>query len=297
MDINLEYYKIFYYVGKYKSITNAAEQLSISQPAVSQAIKHLEKNLNSPLFIRTSKGVRLTIEGEVLYTYVERGYEYILQGEKKFREMLDLENGEICIGASDMTLRFYLLSYLEKFHEDYPDIKVKVTNAPTPETIRHMQDGKIDFGVISTPVQDSGNLTIRCVRPIEDVFVAGRKYASLRDRKLNYEDLQKVPIISLEKNTSTRSYVDEFLLKQNIVLQPEFELATSDMLIQFADKGLGVASVVYDFAGEKIEDGSLFQLRFETPLPKRQLAIVTDDKIPMSAAASELLKRMTRDYS
>ena len=64
MNVNLEYYKIFYYVGKYESITQAAEALAISQPAVSQAVKNLEKNLGSVLFVRTSKGVRLTVEGK-----------------------------------------------------------------------------------------------------------------------------------------------------------------------------------------------------------------------------------------
>ena len=109
MDINLEYYKIFYYVGKMKSITLAAEELAVSQPAVSQAIRNLEEALGNPLFVRTSKGVRFTTEGEVLYSFVQRGYEYIQQGERKFKEMLELETGEIRIGASDMTLQFYLL--------------------------------------------------------------------------------------------------------------------------------------------------------------------------------------------
>ena len=117
MDINLEYYKIFYYVTKHQSITQAAEVLSISQPAVSQAVKNLEKALGCKLFVRMAKGVRLTSEGEVLYSFVSKGYESILSGERKLSEILDLEGGEICIGASDMTLQFYLLSYLEQFHE------------------------------------------------------------------------------------------------------------------------------------------------------------------------------------
>ena len=112
MNINLEYYKIFYYVGKFKNITLAAGELSLSQPAVSQAVKNLEKSLGSTLFIRTSKGVRLTDEGEVLYSFVKRGYESILLGEKKLQEMQGFGKGEIRIGASDMTLQFYLLSYL-----------------------------------------------------------------------------------------------------------------------------------------------------------------------------------------
>ena len=149
MNIDLEYYKIFYYVGTFEGISAAAKKLCISQPAVSQAIKQLETQLETTLFIRMPKGVKLTSEGEVLFSYIKQGYEYMMLGEKKIREMLDLESGEIRIGASDMTLKYYLLPFLEKFHARYPKIKVAVTNAPTPETLQYLKSGKIDFGIIS----------------------------------------------------------------------------------------------------------------------------------------------------
>lgn len=290
MDINLEYYKIFYYVASYKSITLAAEMLSISQPAVSQAVKHLESNLSCTLFVRTSKGVRLTKEGEMLFSYVQRGYETILSGEKKLSEMLNLKQGEICIGASDMTLQFFLLPYLEEFHERYPGIRVTVTNAPTPETLRHLADGKIDFGIVSTPVGEKPYLKIVPVKEIRDVFVAGRKFEYLKGQTLSYDSLMELPVMCLEGNTSTRQYVECFLAEEGVQLRPEFELATSDMLIQFAVRNLGIASVVEDFAAEYIKSGELFRLAFDRELPKREFCIVSNERIPMSAAASTLLR-------
>lgn len=290
MDINLEYYKIFYYVASYKSITLAAEMLSISQPAVSQAVKHLESNLSCTLFVRTSKGVRLTKEGEMLFSYVQRGYETILSGEKKLSEMLNLKQGEICIGASDMTLQFFLLPYLEEFHERYPGIRVTVTNAPTPETLRHLADGKIDFGIVSTPVGEKPYLKIIPVKEIRDVFVAGRKFEYLKGQTLSYHSLMELPVMCLEGNTSTRQYVECFLAEEGVQLRPEFELATSDMLIQFAVRNLGIASVVEDFAAEYIKSGELFRLAFDRELPKREFCIVSNERIPMSAAASTLLR-------
>ncbi len=292
MDINLEYYRIFYYVGRYQSITLAAEALSLSQPAVSQAVKNLENALGSQLFVRTSKGVRLTTEGEVLYSYIKRGYETILLGEKKYKEMLDLESGEIRIGASDMTLQFYLLSYLEQFHEAYPKIKVTVTNAPTPETLRHLQDGKIDFGVVSTPVHTKANLSVIPVRKIQDVFVAGRKFQDLQGKRLSYRELENLPVMCLEGSTSTKTYVEEFLQQYDVHLKPEFELATSNMLIQFAVKSLGIASVVRDFAAEQLAHGELFELEFESEIPPREFCIVYDEKIPGTRASEALLERL-----
>lgn len=294
MDINLEYYKIFYYVTKYQSITQAAEVLSISQPAVSQAVKNLEKALGCKLFVRMAKGVRLTSEGEVLYSFVSKGYESILAGERKLSEILDLEGGEICIGASDMTLQFYLLSYLEQFHEKYPDIKVTVTNAPTPETLGYLEDGRIDFGVVSTPVITKHGCIQIPVRKIRDIFVAGHKFEYLKGKKLCYRELSDLPVMCLEGDTSTRRYVAEFLEKEHVMLQPEFELATSDMLIQFAKRSLGVASVVEDFAKQAIREGELFELQFDKEIPKREFCIVYNDKIPMSTAAGKLFQTLTK---
>lgn len=290
MDVNLEYYKIFYYVGKYKNITIAAEELSISQPAVSQAVKQLEKALGSALFVRTSKGVHLTSEGEVLYSYIKRGYETILLGEKKFQELQELEAGEIRIGASDMTLQFYLLSFLEVFHERYPKIKISVTNGPTPETLSYIKEGKIDFGVVSSPLVETQEFKIQKVREIEDIFVAGSRFKHLQGKKLSYKELENLPIICLEGNTSTRGYVDKFLKENGVILYPEFEFAISDMLVQFALKNLGVAEVVKDFAQKYIDSGELFQLKFEKEIPKRDFCIVTDEKLPISSAAAKLLQ-------
>ena len=131
---NLEYFKVFYYTARLGSVTKAASELAISQPAVSQSLKQLEKSLGVSLFQRAARGVRLTAEGQLLFSYVEKGYEQIELGVEKLRQMQNLELGEVHIGASDMTLQFYLLPYLEKFHEQYPDIKVNVTNAPTPDS-------------------------------------------------------------------------------------------------------------------------------------------------------------------
>ena len=295
MQTNLEYYKIFYYVAKYNSISLAAETLAISQPAVSQAVKHLESDLNCALFVRTSKGVRLTKEGEMLAGYVTRGYETFLAGEKKLSEMLNLDAGEICVGASDMTLQFYLLPYLEKFHEKYPGIKVIVSNAPTPETLNSLREGRIDFGIVSTPFPDRPDIQMIPVREIEDVFVAGRRFFGYKNKMLDFQELESLPLIFLEKNTSSRSYMDEFLAGNGVYVQPEFELATSDMIVQFVRRNLGVGCVMRDFARDYVESGLLFELRFNKMIPKRQFCVVRNTKMPMAPAAEKLLEIMELD--
>lgn len=292
MISNLEYYKVFYYVAKYESVTKAAGELSISQPAVSQALKQLERTLGISLFYRAAKGIKLTGEGEMLYSYVEKGYEQIEMGVRKVRQMQNMELGEIRIGASDMTLQFYLLPYLEKFHEMYPEIKVIVTNAPTPETLSFLKEGKIDFGIVSSPFAEVPDTITTPVKEIRDVFVAGRKFHSLKNRTLDFHELEKLPMICLEKNTSTRKYMDEFLVENGVHVQPEFELATSDMIVQFAERNLGIGCVVQDFARPYLETGLLFELQFNKMIPKRQFCVVRSTKLPLSMAASKLLEIM-----
>lgn len=240
-SVNLEYYRVFCSVCECGGITAAAEALCISQPAVSQAVRQLETALGCRLFLRTSRGVKLTSEGELLLSYVRRGIDAIQDGETMLRRMKDLETGEIRIGASDMTLQFYLLPYLEQFHEQYPNIKVTVSNGPTPETLEALYQGHIDFGIVSTPFETKQAVKSLPVQEIRNVFIAGPKYAAqLKGRKLSYKELSNCPCIFLERNTSTRRFMDEFLAKRGVRLEPEFELATSEMIVQFVKRNLGI---------------------------------------------------------
>ena len=290
MNTNLEYFKTFYYVARCGSISAAAQQLFISQPAVSQIIKHLENDLGSSLFFRTTKGVRLTPEGEVLFSYVAKGYDCFVQAEAVFQQMLDLESGEIRIGASDMTLQFYLLPYLEEFHRRYPKIKIKVSNAPTPETIGLLKEGGIDFGVVTAPLDPDPDFTVREVAQIQDCFVAGEEFSQLRGRDVSLKELSSYPVVMLEKRTSNRRFVDSCMEKAGISLDPEFELATSELIVQFALRCMGIGCVVRNFAQGQLEENTLFELSIQPPFPPRKMCLITPAKAPISPAGKRLLQ-------
>lgn len=291
--INLEYYKVFYTVCQCGGITAAAEHLCISQPAVSQIIRQLETSLGCRLFSRTPRGVKPTKEGDVLFSYVKRGIEILYDGEEMLTRIQDLETGEIRIGASDMTLQFYLLPYLEQFHEQYPKIKIVVSNGPTPETLELLHEGRIDFGIISTPFDSKPEVASIPVRTARNIFIAGPKYHSkLSGRKLHYQELTSYPCIFLEQKTSTRLFMDRFLEERQIRLEPEFELATSDMIVQFTKRNLGIGCLVADFAKEALENGDVFQLDFEEEMPSRKFCLVSSSKACMSPAAAKLYQNL-----
>ena len=293
MNVNLEYYRVFYQAAVTGSITLAAEHLCISQPAVSQAVRHLEGELGTKLFLRTPKGVRLTREGEMLYVYVKRGIESIRDGEEMLKQLKCLDTGVIRIGASDMTLQFYLLPYLEQFHEQYPKIKVMVSNGPTPETIDALENGGIDFGIVSTPFDERNGLCSIPVKEIENIFIAGNRFrGELEGRELEYGELQHYPCIFLEKKTSTRRFMDSCLEREGICVEPEFELATSDMIVQFVKRNLGIGCLMSEFAGEALRQGDVFALRFRKKMEKRSSCLITSSKNPLSPAAQKLLKAL-----
>ena len=290
MDINLELYKVFYTVVRSGSISRASQELFISQPAVSQSIRQLETKLGGQLFFRTPKGIKLTPEGEVLYKYVAQGYHMILLAENKFSEAINLDAGEIRIGASDMTLKYFLLPHLEEFHKRYPKERIKVTNGPTPETVASLKNGSIDFGVASLPLHDDSAVDVINAMEIQDCFIANYKFGQLASGKTALAELLNYPVIMLEKNTSTRRYMDNFLSSRGISLVPEIELATSDLLVQFARRGLGISCVVRNFAEEDLENGSLFELDFAEKIPPRQIGIIRLNNTPLSAAAVKFIE-------
>ena len=289
MNANLDYYKVFYTSVKYGSISAAAGHLFLSQPAVSQTIRKLETELNVSLFFRTPKGIRLTAEGELLYSHVSKGYEEILLGERRMRQYMNLDEGEIRIGASDMTLEFFLLPFLERFHQLHSKIKVRVTNGPTPDTVSALLAGDIEFGIVSSPLDPHRDYSVRPVAFIEDVFIAGSQFQDLKGKVLPLSVLESLPIVCLESRTSTRRYVDAFLQSRSVRLQPEFELATSDLIVQFTQRNLGIGCVVRNFYEKHKAEGNLFELQLEEALPPRNLCLITGLHVPVSPAGKELI--------
>lgn len=290
MDINLELYRVFYYVVKSGSISKASQELFISQPAVSQSVRQLESKLGGQLFFRTPKGITLTPEGAVLYKYIEQGYNLFLLAESKFSEAINLDAGEIRIGASDMTLKYFLLPHLEEFHKRYPKVRIKVTNGPSPETVASLKNGLIDFGVVSLPLSDDSAIDVIDAMEIQDCFIANYRFGHLASKKIALTELSDYPVIMLEKNTSTRRYIDNFLSSNGVHIVPEIELATSDLLVQFARRGLGISCVVRNFAEIDLANGGLFELELSEKIPPRQIGIIKLKNTPLSAAAVKFIE-------
>lgn len=288
-------YRTFLAVADAGSVTEAARRLFVSQPAVSADLAGLEDALGVCLFVRSRRGVRLTEAGEVLVEYVRSAFSLLETGKEKLRELSALESGNLRIGASDMTLRFYLLDYIEAFHARYPAVRLTVTNAPTPKTLEALRNGSIDFGVISGPLatQKEEGLVLLPVRTVQDIFVAAPTHPLAGREGITREELAAHSIMMLEGNTSTRAYVTSWLGRD--FPPPAIELATTDLLLEFAKRGIGVSSLVADFAAKALADGEVVALRMAELPPPRPFYLVYSAGLPLSAACRRMLALLTED--
>lgn len=291
MDINYELYKVFYYVATTLSFSEASKQLFISQSAVSQAIKALEKRLEQPLFIRSTKHVQLTPEGEILLRHVEPAMNLIKRGESQLIENASL-GAQIRIGASDTICRYFLVPYLEKFHNEFPNAHIKVTNQTSPKCVELLENGLVDLIVINYPNSHLGKpYNLKKIAKFQDRFIANSSFEELKGEKIAFETLLKYPILMLEKNTTTSEFLHNLFQQHQLDLIPEIELSSNDLLIDLARIGLGIAFLPdYCFPNGP---GDMFFLETKDTLPERNLAIVYNDQIPLSKVALEFLNYFT----
>ncbi len=287
MDINYELYKVFFYVATTLSFSEASKQLFISQSAVSQAIKALEKKLDQTLFIRSTKRVQLTPEGEILLRHVEPAMNLIKRGESQLVDAAT-SGGQIRIGASDTICRYFLVPYLERFHKEFPTAHIKVTNETSLKCVELLETGQVDLIVINYPNSNLSNLySLKKIAKFQDVFVANSAFSELKEKKTAFKELLKYPILMLERCSTTSEFLHNMFQQHQLDLVPEIELSSNDLLLDLAKIGLGIAFVPDYCVRDKTQD--LFYVETQETLPSRELAIVHNDHIPVSKVAQEFL--------
>lgn len=291
MDINYELYKVFYHVASTLSFSEASKQLFISQSAVSQSIKVLEKKLNQTLFIRSTKKVQLTPEGEILFKHIEPAMNLIRQGENQLLEARSLGGGQLRIGASDTICRYYLVPFFQEFHRKYPNVHIKVANQTSIACAKMLENGQVDFIITNYPNSSLSNVqSIRSLREFSDVFVANPEHFPLGGRKIGLQELQTYPILMLDRKSTTSEFLHHMFQKNQLDLVPEIELTSNDLLIDLARIGLGIAFVP-DFCIPK-DDKELFVLDLEETLPKRQIVVAHNENLPISQAAKQFMEML-----
>ena len=289
MDINFELYKVFYYVATSLSFSEASKKLFISQSAVSQSIKTLEKKLGQPLFIRSTKKVQLTPAGSLLLKHIEPAISLISRGKSQLLDSGTLGLGQLHIGASDTICRYLLVPYLNEFHKLFPNVPIKVTNATSIKCVELLDQRKVDLIVTNFPNSHLNHSYIqKKICNFSDVFVANPNYFDYKGMEIPFEELKQDPILMLDRNSTTSEFLHNLFLQHQLELVPEVELSSNDLLIDLAKIGLGIAFVP-DYCLSP-DDKDIYIIRTKEKMPSRQIVVSVNTTLPVSASTEEFLK-------
>lgn len=290
MNVSFEYYRIFYTVAKTGNITKAADELMISQPAISKCIKSLEEQLGGQLFIRTKRGVVLTEEGKEFYRYIKQAIEYINNAESKFSEMIHLETGTIRIGSSTTLTKKFLMPYLEIFHKRYPKINIQIETFISGELLSRLRQGLIDIVILNLPYHDDNDIEMIKVKDIQDCFIVGDTYKDLVGTKLRLEDIAKYPLVFQAHGSTTRRFLDEYAAEHGIVFKPELDLAGISLVLEFTRIGFGIGYATEEYIQEELETGKLHKLDVVEKIPKREIGIAYSKRNIPSFCTKKLIE-------
>lgn len=285
MNINYDYYRIFYFVAKYGNISQAAKLLLNNQPNLTRTIKNLESELGCPLFSRTNRGMRLTPEGQKLYEHIKVAIEHIEAGEEEITESKNLQTGTVFVAASEVALRCLLLPVLKKFRMLYPGVRIRISNHSTPQAIAALKDGTADIAIVTTPTVRSASLSETPLRSVREVAICSPAFKELLGRKISLADLGNYPLISLGTSTKSFEFYSAFFTKHGLPYSPDIEAATADQILPMAQADLGVGFVPEEFVNpsDKVQIIDL-----EEEIPERSICLIKRKEQPLSVAAKEL---------
>lgn len=294
MNTNLELYKIFYTVAKYKHMTKASNELHISQPAISQSIKKLETQLGGTLFLRSNKGMELTEEGKMFYQYIKGALELINNAENEFTSFKDLSKGEIKIGCSTTLTKLILLDTIKKFHNTYPNININITNDLTSNLITDLKLGKLDFVIFNKSNIKETNLNLEKLKELKQGFIYNPEFYN--NEVNNFEQLNRLPLILQKEDSNSRKLLNYITQENNVKLIPKIEVVSQDLIIELTTLGLGIGFTIIDLAKQK--NHKLKELNINKNIPPINIFLATNKNISLTFASKtfiNILKSKQKD--
>lgn len=290
--ITYDYYRIFYFAAQYQSFSKAAEILGNNQPNITRCINNLEHELECKLFVRSNRGIRLTPEGQRLFTHVAAAYEQLQYGEMELKKDRSLDSGHIAIGASETALRLLLFDKLEAFHENYPNVRLKICNRSTPQALASLEDGSVDFAVVTTPFTVKKSLHSTVLSSFHEILLGGQKYRKLTQKTYRLKELTEYPLISLGNQTGTRELYIQYFLNHDLTFMPDMEASTADQILPMIIHNLGIGFYPEELAAEAIRKEQVFPIPLKEDFPARQVCLVTEKARPQSIAVKKILEEL-----
>ncbi len=278
MNSSYDLYYIFYVVAKEGSISAASKALFKSQPAITFQIKKLEFQLGVNLFTRTKRGMRLTDEGKLLFSYVKTGIDSIVNGENALTNLKNLEIGMLRIGVSTSICRFVLMPYLELFHSKYPNIEIQINNDTSNNLVKELRNGNLDILILFSSALENQNFDIMPILKVQDIFVANKKYYELVHKEININDLNSFPLIFPNNPSSSRYSLNMYLKNSDIYLKPKLEVLSHHLIVDLVKAGFGIGFATKEFITDELRNNQLYEIKVKPDIPKRIIVLATIHK-------------------
>ena len=284
--IDLDLYRVFYTVAKCGSLSRAAEELYVSQPAVSQSIKQLERLLDTPLFNRLHHGMELSAQGgKIIFDDVEHAVKLLDEVEEKLSALKQNATGTLRVGASETIFQYVLSEKIVEYNRLFPHVKIELISDVSPKIIALMKSDACDIGFLNLPISaDEGIEIMRSVRLLNDIFIAGKRFEFLRGEQLSVKELTKYPLLLMEEKTVSREAVDHFGISHGVYFKPAVEVNSWGFMKRLVADGMGIGCIPKEYALNRLADGSLFEVNVSPSLPSRSVGMALPKNVNMTFA-------------
>ena len=271
MYINLNHYRTFWIVAQSKSYADASNKLNVTKTAIAKNIQQLEDQLNTKLFYRESRGVKLTADGETFYKFVDRGFSEIEAGEKLIAQKNNIETGEIIIGALSHIADFLLIDKIQEVKSKYPELKVKLTTGATGKNlIELLEEHKIDFAVDSTSMNiKNKDIVKEELMEVENIFVS-KKPIKINDIK----DITNFKLVLGGEYTHTTQELINTLKEHGVSIKPSVEMDITELRVSAAKKGIGISYVMKESVKEALKNKEVYEVKMPIKLPVSKINLI-----------------------
>ncbi len=294
MDITYDYYRIFYYVAKYKSFTRAASILMHSQPNITRSMNNLERQLGCRLFVRSNRGVRLTADGESLYKHVTVAFEQLQTAERELENAANLRSGSVTISATETALHGILLPVLREYHAKYPDVHLRIQNQKTHSAVEAVRNRLADLAVVTTPTQISKPLAETKLLDFHEVLVCGANCGDLPDKPRHLSEIKDYPMVSLGRDSMTFQFYNDFFFRYGLEYTVDVEAATADQLLPLITNDLGIGFVPESLIEGRNLTDQVFRIPLIEEVPVRSICLIEYAGSALDSAAARLKEMLVQ---
>ena len=294
MDISLDTYKTYYYVCQLRNLTKAAEVLYVTQPAITKQIKKLEESLGKSLIIRSTKGIELTNEGQLLYSEIKNHIESILALENTFREKVNNYEINFRIIAGHFTMEKIVLPAMVEFSKMHPNVKFEMSTYPANQSIQKLRRNEADLIFISKEelTESYNDILVKDVLDLHDIFVVSENSYKKFPKTISILDLNNFHTITKLEGSVGRLYIDEYFKKAGQKFSPRYQLCSYWLVNEYIKNGLGIGLGIKEYIQQELENGTLVQIQTKEEIPPRKLVCAMQKNGANYSIVKEFLKEI-----